>query len=150
MGFFSDLFGFDSGPKETTDEIKSRIENAEASKVFLEHFVTRFSPDGDLYKYLIADTRDRSIFIKVVKQGVSIQYMNFSRSFYKANNTYTVDSEGIGFGASGYADLPNSSYVYEFERFLLSNLESLCPHLKISNSGSEIVVHLKETAKVGW
>lgn len=147
MGFFSELFGIESKPKESPEEIKNRIEGAEASKVFLDYLTEKFSPGNEYYQYLISNTRDKRIFLKFYKDGMVIEFKNMSPMYYKNNGTYDVDSTGLIFGSAGYADLPNSSYVFEFERFIVKNLSDNCPHLEINSSS---VVSVKESTKIGW
>lgn len=147
MGFFSELFGIESTPKESSGEIKSRVEGAEASTVFLNYLTDKFSPGNEYYQYLISNTRDNCIFLKFYKDGMVIEFKNMSPRYYKNNGTYDVDSTGLIFGSAGYADLPNSSYVYAFENFIVNGLKENCPHLEINNSN---VVTVKESAKKGW
>ena len=147
MGFFSELFGIDNTPKETSDVIKSKIENSEASKVFLNYLIEKFSPGNEYYQYLISNTRDHCIFLKFYKDGMVLQLKNMSPIYHKRNGTYDVDSTGLIFGSIGYADFPNSSYVTEFERFIVKRLIENCPHLEINSSS---VVSIKESSKTGW
>ncbi|MBQ8764116.1 MAG: hypothetical protein IJZ07_08430 [Clostridia bacterium] len=147
MGFFSELFGIDNTPKESSEEIKNRIENAEASKVFLSYLVEHFSQGNEYYQYLISNTRDRCIFLKFYKDGMVIEFKNMSYSYHKNNGTYDVDATGLIFGSAGYADLPNSSYVTAFENFIVNGLKETCPHLEINSSN---VVRIKESTKIGW
>lgn len=141
MGLFS------KKPKETPEEIRSKIENSETSKVFLSLLTEMLSPGKEWYQYLISDTRNNRISLKFYKKGINIEFLNMSRSYFKNNETYTVDKTGIGFGSSGYADLPNSSYVYPFEKFIIDGLKNNCPFLEI-NSGN--FISMKETEKKGW
>lgn len=149
MGFFSDLFGTASTPKESPEEIERKINTSATSERFKNYFLESLSQGSDWCNYMLQDTEHHSIHIEFAKRGVSIEFLNFDRRFYKANDTYVYDRIGVGFSASGFTDLPNSDYVYAFKKYILNALQESCHHLKIENNGP-IVIHYKESAKTGW
>lgn len=149
MGFFSELFGIDSTPKESPEVIESKINNSETSERFKNYFLENLSPGSEWCSYLLKDTRNHSIHMKFEKKGISIEFMNFDRRYFKANDTYVFKRIGIGFSASGFADLPNDDYVFAFKKYILNALQKNFTHLRIENNGP-IVIHYNESARIGW
>lgn len=149
MGFFSELFGIDNTPKETPEEIKSKINNSETSEKFKNYFLENLSPGSEWCSYLLKDTRNHSIHLNFDKKGISIEFLNLDRRFFKANDTYIFERIGIGFSASGFTDLPNSNYVYAFESYISKALQENCKHLDIRTDTS-LIIRYKESAKTGW
>lgn len=134
-------------PKESYQEIYTRIKSSEAGEVFLKHFINELSPGEEWYSYLIADAAKRNVFLSFEKKGVIVEFLNFRLR----GSTYTEKSSEIGFGASGYADLPNSDYVMAFYNFIKDSLALECPHLTVkSGNGWQIVIGINESAKKGW
>lgn len=149
MGFFGDLFGIKSTPKESLAEIQYKINTSPTSERFKKYFLENLTQGSEWCSYLLKDTSNHSIHIEFAKQGVSIEFLNFDRRYYKANDSYVYDRIGVGFSASGYTDLPNSDYVFAFKKYIFNALQKECPHLKIEDNGP-IVIHFKETAKISW
>ena len=139
MGLFSKT------PTESMEEIQNRVNNSEAAQAFLNEFVNCLQMNAEWCRFLRGNSRQRSIFLKVEKRGVMVEFLDFSR-----RNDYTVDSQGYSFGASGFADLPNYSYVSALRNYITSGLQANCPHLEVRVSDSSIVIKIKETAKKGW
>lgn len=149
MGFFSELFGIDNTPKEAPDVIEAKINNSETSEKFKNYFLENLAPGSEWCKYLLKDTRIHSIHIEFEKKGVSIEFLNFDRKYFKTNNTYVFDRIGIGFSASGFTDLPNNDYVFAFKKYILIALKKNFTHLRIEDNGP-IVIHYNENAKTSW
>lgn len=144
MGLLSNLFG---GSSESREEVAQRIRNSECGQLFAEHFCAFFSPGGEQLQWLMANSKERMYKIDVFKNGVSLTQIEVNQRRLKATGTYDVDSEGWSFGASGYADLPNSQYVSEFRSFLLSAIKENCPAITFTDSN---YIKLNEAIKKGW
>lgn len=142
MGLFDSLFG--SG--ESREDIEKKIYNSEASAVFSQYFCAEFNPGGDYYQWLIANSKERMYKIQFLKEGVHLTLIEVNRLRLKQTGTYDVDTTGIGFGASGYADLPNGQYVSAFRSFLISEIENNCPVTFVDGQ----YIKLNESAKKGW
>ena len=142
MGLFDSLFG--SG--ESREDIEKKIYNCEASAVFSLYFCAEFNPGGDYYQWLIANSKERMYKIQFLKEGVHLTLIEVNRLRLKQTGTYDVDTTGIGFGASGYADLPNGQYVSAFRSFLISEIENNCPVTFVDGQ----YIKLNESAKKGW
>lgn len=147
MGFFSDLFGTASTPKESPAEIERKINTSATSERFKNYFLENLSQDSEWCKYLLQDTKKHNINLEFAKQGVSIEFLNYNQSFYKANGTYVYNRINIGFSASGFTDLPNNDYVYAFKKYIVKALQENCSYLDVRNDG---FIGYKESAKTGW
>lgn len=132
------------GKRESSEEIYQRISNSECADLFANVFKVILNEGDEHYQWLMQNSRERMFKLQVFREGVSIKYIEVSRSRLKQTGTYDVDEEGWGFGASGYQDLPNSSYVYEFKRYLIQQILSNCPNVSIVDNE---YIKLKETAK---
>lgn len=143
MGLLNNLFG---GSSESREEIAQKIQNSECGQRFAEHFCTLFSPGGEQLQWLMANSKDRMYRMEVFKNGVSLTQVEINQRRFKATGTYDVDREGWSFGASGYADLPNSQYVNAFRSFLISTMQENCPSIKFSDNN----IFLNEAIKKGW
>lgn len=134
---------------ETKAEIESRINTSETAEVFKSFFLENFLIGSDWGNYLLKDTQYHSIHLEFDKRGVFVELLNSHPRYYKTNSTYVYNKEGIGFSASGYADLPNSSYVSAFKSYIFKALQENCGYLNVQDNGP-IVVKYKESAKTGW
>lgn len=144
MGLLSNLF---SGNSESYEEIAQKIQNSECGQLFAECFCSFFNPGGAQLQWLMANSKERMYKIDIFKNGVSLTQIEVNQRRYKATGTYDVDSEGWSFGASGYADLPNSHYVSAFREFLLSEIKANCPAIKFTDNN---YIMLNESIKKGW
>ncbi len=142
MGFISGLFG--SG--ESREDIEQKIYSSEAGAVFSQYFCDAFNPGGDYYQWLIANSKERMYKIEFFKEGVQLTLVEVNRHRLKETGTYNVDTTGVGFGASGYADLPNGQYVNVFRSFLISEIENNCPVTFVDGQ----YIKLNENVKKGW
>lgn len=146
MGLLSNLFG---GSSESREEIAQRIQNSECGQLFASHLCAMFNPGSSQLQWLMANSKERMYKLDVFKNGVSLTQIEVNQRRLKETGTYDVDSEGWGFGASGYEDLPNSQYVSEFRSFLLSAMRENCPSITIIFNGGDYI-KLNEAAKKGW
>lgn len=128
-------------------EIIERVENSECAAVFSRAICATFSEGGEYYQWLLANSKERHIKMDVYKDGVGFELIEVNHRRYKETGTYTVNTEGIGFGPSGYADLPNSKYKDVFERFLRDAIKENCPNVEFIDYCR---IKLKECAKKGW
>ncbi len=136
---------FNRQPKESFEEIQNRVNNSEASAAFLDEFIHYLNIGSDWCSFLLGNSKQRSVFIKVEKRGIIVEFLDFSN-----RNNYTVDKKIYGFGASGFTDLPNLNYVIALEKYLVAELEKSCPHLEVRHPNSSIVIKFKENAKTSW
>jgi len=136
---------FNRQPKESFEEIQNRVNNSEASKAFLNEFINHLNIGSDWCNFLLGNSKKRSVFLKVEKRGIVVEFLDFSN-----RNNYTVDKKVYGFGASGFTDLPNFNYVIALEKYLVAELEKSCPHLEVRLSDSSIVIKFKENTKTSW
>ncbi|MBR3801985.1 MAG: hypothetical protein IKK37_00885 [Clostridia bacterium] len=139
MGLFS------RQPKESFEEIQNRINNSEASEAFLNEFINHLNIGSDWCNFLLGNSKKRSVFLKVEKRGIVVEFLDFSN-----RNNYTVDKQSYGFGVSGFADLPNLNYVIALKEYLVYGLEKNCPYLEVRLSNPDIIIKIKETAKASW
>ena len=144
MGLLGGLFG---GSRESREEIEQRVQNSECGQLFAKYFCAFFNPGGEQLQWLMANSKERMYEIEVSKKGVSLKQIEVNRRRLKSTGTYDVDTEGWGFGASGYADLPNSRYVSAFRDFLFSTIKENCPAVKFIDNEC---IMLNETVKKGW
>ncbi len=126
--------------------ITQKIQESECSKLFVSHYVTAFNPGGEPYQWLLTNSKERHYQFQVNKIGVFLTQIEVNRS--NKENGYKVDSEGIGFGASGYADLPDSYHVQVFKAHLIDRMKALCPNIEFFDNDTRI--RLKESAKKAW
>lgn len=143
MGLFGSLFG----SSESYEEIEGKIYNSECGDLFATHFCKYFNAGDVHFQWLISNSKERMFKMEFYKEGVVLKQIEVSRRRLKETGTYDVGSEMWGFGASGYADLPNSQYVSVFRKFLLEQIEENCPDITVDNND---YIKIKETAKKGW
>ncbi|MBQ6543763.1 MAG: hypothetical protein IJL77_05180 [Clostridia bacterium] len=141
------LFKSKEEKAEEARQIKETIRNSECAHLFADALCGMFSEGGDQYKWLIANSKERMCQLFFSKEGVSIKRIEVNRIRLKETGTYDVDSQGWGFGASGFQDLPNSKYVWEFEWFVKEKIKECCPNIELREGN---YVALKESAKKGW
>lgn len=135
------------GNKESAAEVDARIRNSEAGQLFANAFCDMFSQGGDFHSWLMGNTRERMVKLEVYRNGVSLKKVEVNQYRLRQTGSYDVDEQGWGFGASGYADLPNSSYVSAFNSYLREQITSRCPNITITSDG---YIKLSEAAKKGW
>lgn len=135
------------GSKESAEEVESRIRNSEASQTYANAFCNMFSEGGELYSWLMVNPKERMVKLEVYRNGISLTQIEGNRHRLKQTGTYDVDQQAWGFGASGYADLPNSRYVTALDSYLKNQISSRCPNITISYEGN---VKLSETVQKGW
>lgn len=128
-------------------EIKERIQNSECTRIFVNAFCTFFNEGDEHYQWLLANSRERMYEFDVFRDGVVLKQVEVNRGRYKQTGTYDVDSEGWGFGATGFDDLPNSKYVWEFKSVLLNAIKENCPNVVITDRK---YIMLGDNAKKGW
>ncbi len=144
MGLLDKLFG-SSEPAENVWEI---IENSECGQLFASHFIEALNPGGDDYQWLMQNSKERMIKPDFFKEGVRLTYVEVNPRRNRETGTYDVDVRAIGFGASGFADLPKSSYVHTFRSFILKSIEKNCPNIELISDGAYL--KLKASALKGW
>lgn len=144
MGLFGNLFG---GNSESREEVEQRIQNSECGQLVARVFCELFSPGGEPFAWLMANSKERMYQLDVFKNGIKLTQIEVNQRRLKETGTYNVDYEGWSFGASEYADLPNNQYVNVFREFLVSEIAQNCPAVRIID-GKNIM--LNESVKKGW
>lgn len=116
---------------------------------FAETFCKFFSGRNEHLLWLMTNSKERMFKIEVFKDGILLKQIEVSRARLKQTGTYDVDSEGWGFGASGYEDLPNSRYVSSFRQFLFGEIKDNCPAVIFTD---EVNGYLKlaDNVKKSW
>lgn len=142
MGLLDSLFG----GGESGEEVEKKIYNSEASAFFSQYFCAAFNSGGAYFQWLIANSKERMIKIQFFKEGVHLTLLEVNILRKKQTGTYDVDTAGVVFGESGYADLPNGQYVSAFRSFLISEIENNCPVTFVDGQ----YIKLNESAKKGW
>lgn len=135
------------GQKEDYSEVCNRVRNSECGRLFSQMICFFLSEGDDHYQWLMANSGERMFKIEVAKQGVLMKWIEVSRRRLKETGTYDVNTEGWGFGASGYQDLPSSSYVSAFRSYLFESIENECPNIEIVDGD---YIKLKSSAKKAW
>lgn len=128
-------------------EIKERIRNSECTRIFVYAFSAFFNEGDEHYQWLLANSKERMYEFDVFRDGVILKQIEVNRDRYKQTGTYDVASEGFGFGAAGFEDLPNSKYVWEFKWALLNAIKENCPNVVITDSK---YIRLGDNVKKGW
>ena len=127
-------------------EIAERVRNSECTRMYINALCTFFNEGDEHYQWLLSNSKEHAYKLIVSKDGVLLQQMDFNHRRYKETGTYTVSNERYGFGASGFEDLPNSNYVYEFRKCLFEAITNKCHNVKFA----EDLILLSENAKKGW
>jgi len=121
--------------------------NSEFAALFAQNICAMFSEGGDHFKWMIANSQERMVKLEFTAKGVLFRRIEVNRHRLKETGTYDVDTSGLGFGASGYQDLPNGSYVASFRRYVLEEMKKNCPHVTVD---ADNYVKLAATAKKSW
>ena len=143
MGLFDSLFG----GGEPQAEVEEKIKSSECGQLFANAFRQFFSPGGEQYQWLMANSKERMYRLEVFRNGVKLTQVEVNQFRYRKTGTYDVDSQAWSFGASGYADLPNGQYVNVFRSFLFQEIQANCPAIMITDN---TYIKLNESAKKGW
>lgn len=139
----------DRGNYEAQGPEDEKIAQSEVSLMFAEHICGLFREDGDYYRWLMVNTKERHIRMDFTRQGVHCQKIEVNRYRLQEKGTYVEDEDGFGFGASGYQDLPNGKYVQAFRRYILKALTTRFPYLVINNADCDCI-KISESAKKSW
>lgn len=131
-------------PQKPPEEL---VANSEVAALFAENICAMFNPGGEEYQWLMANSKERMVQLDFTKMGVLFTKIEVNQRRLKETNTYDVEKSGLGFGASGYQDLPNGKYVSAFRSFILNQIRTNCPNVTVDTQN---YVKLKETAKKGW
>lgn len=131
-------------PQENPEEV---IAQSEVASLFATTICSAFNAGGEYFQWMIANSKERMVKLEFTKQGILIQRVEVNRNRLKETGTYNVDSSGIGFGASGYQDLPNGKAVSAFRNYILEEINQNCPYATASTDG---YVKLDESAKKSW
>ena len=140
------LFKSKEEKAEESKKITEAIRNSECANLFANVLCEMFNEGGDQYKWLLANSEERMVEISFAKNGVGLKQVEVNRIRLKETGTYDVSSQGFGFGASGYQDLPNSKYVWEFEFYIKEQMKKRCPNIYFTNN----YIKLSNSAKKGW
>lgn len=113
---------------ETEMQIREKLKHSDFTAEIASTIAQAFSfpgedKGGEFYHYLIADTDNNCIWIRVYTNAVAIvkQHRALVRTgVIKTEPKYEEESSGIGFGASGIADLPNDKYRKVLQDILFS------------------------------
>ena len=135
------------GNKEPFGEVVARVENSDCAKLFSNVFCSFFNEGGDFLDWMMAKSKERMCKLVISKSGVLIKRTEVSRIRYKQTGTYDVDTNGWGFGPSGYQDLPNSDYVTAFKEFLTREIKENCPYIKFVDYET---IMIADNAKKSW
>lgn len=141
MGLFSKT------PKESSEEIYERLINSEATELFLDCVLHSFSPEGENYEFLMRDPKKNGIYLTFSKHGILRESFVYNSKIHTPKNTFTIDKSGIGFEASGYKELPNSSYVMIFEKIIMGELKNAYSYLRF---GAFNCITIEEPSKKDW
>ncbi len=127
-------------------EIKEKVVNSTCTAAFTHQLIHAFSPEGEQYQWMLANRKERYYSIDFNQTGVLLTWIEVNRR--NKDNAYVVDRNGWGFGATGYADLPNRKYVDEFKAHIISKMKQSCPNVEFFNNDN--CIRLKESAFVQW
>lgn len=133
-----------AGMQEDPDVFMAKSEFAAK---FAEYVCEMFNAGGEHFQWMMANSKERMFKLEFTKQGVLFKKIEVSRSRLKETGTYDVASSGIGFGATGYQDLPNGKYVSAFRRYILEEVKKNCPYVTVDTND---YVKLSEDAKKSW
>lgn len=128
-------------------EIEARIQNSECSQLFASAFCNFLNEGDEHFQWLMANSKERMYEIAVFKDGVQLKRIEVNQRRLKETGSYDVDSEGWGFGASGFEDLPNGKFVSAFQSYLFNAIKRNCPHIKFVEYNK---IMLADNVKKGW
>ena len=111
------------------------IAQSEFAALFAQNVCQAFNPGGEHYQWMIANAKERMVKLDFTKQLVAFKKIEVNRHRLKENGTYDVETSAIGFGASGYQDLPNSGYVSAFRSYIEAAIRENCPSVTIDSDG---------------
>ena len=135
------------GNRESEEDVALRIRNSEAAKLFSRAICSFFTEDDEHFHWLMGNSSERMYQLQVFQNGVSLKQVEVNQWRLKQTGTYDVDSEGWSFGASGFEDLPNSTYIRVFKRFLLDQIKENCPNVIIAEYD---YIKLAQGVMKGW
>lgn len=128
-------------------EIEARIRNSDCAQLYARVICSFLNEGDEHYQWLMANSKERMYQIDIFKNGVALKKIEVNQRRYRETGTYDVDSEGWGFGASGFEDLPNNSYLDAFKRYLLNEIKVNCPNIRFVEYNK---IMLAENVKRGW
>ncbi len=131
-------------PQKPAEELMA---NSEVAALFAKDICAKFNPGGEEYQWLMTNSKERMVELDFAKEGVLFKKIEVNQRRLKETGTYEVEKLILGFGVSGYQDLPNGKYVSSFRSYILNRIRTDCPNVTVDTQN---YVKLKETAKKGW
>lgn len=129
--------------KEASPEVAARIRNSECGQACANAFCKFFVAGDAHFQWLMADSKNRGFSIIVNKYGVKLIWVPVPG--------HGERTEGLGFGASGYEDLPNKEYVVAFVQYLYDQITDACPGVIIKKIDDDaLYIKLADNVKKGW
>lgn len=129
--------------KEASPEIVARIRNSECGQACANAFCKFFVAGDTHFQWLMVDSKNRGFSIIVNKYGVKLIWVPVPG--------HGEQTEGLGFGASGYEDLPNKEYVAAFVQYLYDRITNACPDVIVKKIDDDaLYIKLADNVKKGW
>lgn len=121
---------------ESDEEIREKLTNSKTATVFAillekQFYIPGADEDdegingGNYYKYLIANTNNSTIWIRVYNDGIAIvkqRSLRIATGFFSSETKYEEENDGFTFGACGVKDLPNLKYCDILQNILYEHL----------------------------
>lgn len=131
-------------PKENPVEV---MKKSEVAALFAANMRVMFNAGGEEFQWLMENANERMVKLEFTKQGILLRKVEVNRHRLKETGTYDVETTGLGFGASGYQDLPNGSFVSAFRSYIFDDMKINCPYITVDADG---YVKLADNAKKKW
>ena len=128
-------------------EITERIRNSDCALLFARVICSFLNEGDEHYQWLMSNSKERMYQIDIFKDGVRLKRIEVNQRRLRETGTYDVDTEGWGFGASGYEDLPNERYLAAFREYLLNEIKTKCPNIRFVEYNK---IMLANNVKHGW